>query len=97
MPETKVDARVLTQFGSTVLSLMAEKGVRTQSELVGLLHEEGLRVSQQGFAGWIYGKHGVAKEFPEALARALRLSESEKVRLALAFTYGQNKAVTLAQ
>jgi hypothetical protein len=88
--------RILTEFGATVLSLMAEKGVRTQGELVDLLEHEGLKVSQPGLSGWLYGRHGVQKEMPVALAEALKLDEKQRTRLALAFTYGQTKSITLA-
>jgi hypothetical protein len=37
----------------------------------------------------------VNKDFPEAFARALRLNEGERNRLAMAFTYGQNETITL--
>lgn len=95
MPVEKVDAKVLTQFGATVLSLMAEKGITTHAELLRLLDREGLRISQPGFSAWLYGKNPAAKDFPVKFTRALHLDEPQKMRLAMAFTYGQSKPVSL--
>lgn len=90
-----MSAKTLTLFGSTVLSLAAEKGIWKQSELIKLLREYGCKVSQPGFSAWIYGKHAVNKNFPIAFAEALKLSEPEKYRLSWAFTYGQTKFVSV--
>ena len=86
----------LTVFGSTVLSLMLEKGVRTETAPRRLLEKkEGLKVSQAGLTGWLYRRYGVTKDFPPAFARALNLDEQQKWRLAWEYTFGQDERLTI--
>lgn len=82
--------RALTQFGATVLSLMNDKGVTSQTALLALLEKEDLEITQPGFSRWLYGEVSVRKEFPAAFASALGLSEPEKGRLAYMYAFGQS-------
>jgi len=73
-----VPEEALTVFGATVLSLMLEKGVRTQAQLLRLLEKEGCKASQSGFSNWLHGRHGANKDFLPAFARALKLYPSAR-------------------
>ncbi len=79
----------LTRFGSVVLVLMHKSGLRYQRELLELLKERGYDVGQTRLSNWLYGRHGVAREFPAMLAEALDLSVEDRAELADAYTYGQ--------
>lgn len=85
--------KILTHFGSTVWSLMAERGITKQTELMRLLETQGLKVSHGALSKWLYGEAQVNRAFPEAFAKALHLGEDEMVRLSYAFAYGQKKTM----
>jgi hypothetical protein len=90
-----VPEEALTVFGATVLSLMLEKGVRTQAQLLRLLEKEGFKASQSGFSNWLHGRHGANKDRPPAFAPALKLDERQKERLAMAYAFGQDEKQTI--
>jgi hypothetical protein len=79
-----------------MLSLAAEAGAHKQTEIRSRLKDEGLSVSGAGFSAWIYGDSAASRRLPEAFARAFDLTEQKKVRLAVAFTFGQNRPFTEA-
>lgn len=82
--------KVFTEFGATVMALLAEqKGVTSQTKLQELLEEEGFTISQNSIAHWLYGKYSAPPELPGKLVAALNLSEPQKMRLAVAYSYGQ--------
>jgi hypothetical protein len=74
---------------------MLEKGVRTQAQLLRLLEKEGFKASQSGFSNWLHGRHGADKDFPPAFARALKLDERQKERLAMAYAFGQDEKLSI--
>lgn len=79
-----------TEFGQLVRVFMAERDIRSLSELAALLSANGYPVgNSQRISHWLRGVHAADKEFPAAFARVLELSDEEKMRLAMAFTYGQ--------
>lgn len=86
----ETNGRMLTEFGATVLSLMNERGVTSQAELVALLEKHDLGISQPGFSKWLYGRSAASSRFPQAFADALGLNEAQKGRLVHAFAFGQN-------
>lgn len=86
-------ANTLTEFGATVLGLMGEKGVTSQSMLASLLSQQGLNISQRQISKYLYGKAAVSRDFPLAFAVALNLDVPERGKLADAYTFGQRKEV----
>ena len=85
----------MTEFGRTVTALMAEQGVRSQAELVRIFDEHGYSLTQQRLSHWLLGRYAVAKEFPAQFSEVLRLDENQRVRLAVAFAFGQVGAAQL--
>ena len=83
--------KVLTEFGATVLALMAERGITSQEALARLLREKGFEITQTSISAWLYGKYSAPPGFPETLVEALQLNESQKMRLAVAYSYGQRR------
>lgn len=83
----------LTEFGATVLGIMGEKGVVSQSMLSSLLSQQGLNISQRQISKYLYGKAAVSREFPRAFADALALDIAQRGKLADAYTFGQCKEI----
>lgn len=84
-------ANTLTEFGTTVLGLMGEKGVTSRSTLSTLLSKQGFNISQRQISKYLYGKATVSRDFPTAFAAALTLDIAERGKLADAYAYGQRK------
>jgi hypothetical protein len=88
-----VQGSVLTEFGATVLGLMGEKGVTSQSMLASLLSRQNFHISQRQISKYLYGKATVSRDFPLAFADALDLDIPQRGRLADAYAYGQRKEI----
>lgn len=86
--------KVPSALGATLLSLAAESGVSTQTGIRKRLNELGFKISQPGFAAWLYGEHAAPNRLPQAFAEAFDLSPEERVRLAVAYSFGQSRPFT---
>lgn len=89
-------AREMTEFGRSVWTLMASRGITTQRELSRLiLKHAGEHVSFDVVRNYLYGRSAVPPDFPRQVVAALRLNESEKAALAQAFAFGQYKKMNI--
>ncbi len=88
MTETKTGR--LTVFGSTMLELMAKRGMRQWTALSDRLEAAGHDYKPARISNWAYGRHPVARAFGRAFAEVLALDEEERRRLADAFLFGQD-------
>lgn len=97
----------LSRFGSTVMSLCAERGIRTRKELVDRIGKAGYeretkagetaaRFSHAVIGNYVYGEAAVNRTFCRALLDALQLTGEERIRLAEAYTFGQDEEVDFA-
>jgi len=87
----------MTEFGRVVNALMAEQGVRSQMELVRLFRASGYTLTQGRLSHWLLGRYAVAKDFPSQLAEVLELDEEQKMKLAVAFAFGQGEPAKVSQ
>lgn len=83
----------LNEFGATVLSLMAEKGLTQLKELSEQLALEDEQVSPSRLSNWFHGRNAAPPRIPRAIAKALKLDDERKQRLANAYAYGQDVPV----
>lgn len=94
--QEKQQGNDLTEFGATILALMFTKGIKTQKQLAQKIHDpDGNPISATRLNPWIYGLHTAPWWLGEELSVALNLSEEEKMKLAIAHTYGQRKPATI--
>jgi hypothetical protein len=80
----------LTEFGATVMALMASRGIKHLTVLSAHMREEGCRASSSSLSNWFLGKNSPPSRVPAAIGRALELDEEERITLAMAYTYGQD-------
>jgi hypothetical protein len=84
--------RPMTGFGQTVWELATRRGIVNQRELAQLIEEKnGEKVSYYLVRNYLQGRSVVHPRFPRQLAVALDLSKGEKMELARAFTFGQDR------
>jgi hypothetical protein len=81
----------LTVFGAAILELMASRGITGWNSLSSLMKSKGYDFKPPRISNWAYGRHAVSHEFTRAFATTLDLDEAEKVKLAKAFTFGQDE------
>jgi hypothetical protein len=81
----------LTVFGATILELMATRGITGWNSLSTLMLRYGYDFKPPRISNWAYGRHAVSRSFAHAFAATLELDEAEKVKLAKAFTFGQDE------
>lgn len=81
----------LTRFGATVLTILANRGVRQTNVMIRDMAAKGKHYKRQRVSAWLYGRHPVHHKFPKDLEATYPLSEDERVRLALDFTFGQDE------
>ncbi len=93
----KHNGTALTRFGAVVLSLMAERGVTTVAGLCAVLADHGKEYKRSRISNWLYGKHPADAAFCQAMDAVLELREEERVKLALAFTFGQHEHLGVGQ
>ena len=82
--------RQMSEFGAAVYSLSASRGIRRLTELSALMERHGYKASASSFSNWCLGKHSPSPRIPQAVAEVLALGEEERIRLAMAYTYGQD-------
>lgn len=84
----------MREFRSTLNKLMVAHDVFTWKALRDRLTEVGYDIGQSKLSQYLNGKRNPEEpqELFEALAKALRLSENEKLRLVYAFAYPKSSA-----
>ncbi len=83
------EQRALNEFGRTLNKVMVNHDVFQWKQLRLRLEDVGYRVGQSRLSQYVNGKRNPEdpQELFDALARALDLDESEKMRLAYSFAY----------
>jgi hypothetical protein len=77
-----------TEFGRTLRRLMWDRDVRSWSSLGEMLKAEvGVEFSHQSMSKYAAGTVSIPPEFVAGVAQVLRLSESERAELAVAYAY----------
>ena len=80
-----------TEFGFLLVRLSEERGLNPAS-LAATLKERGYEgADEDTLRAYMRGKAEVASDLPGVLARVLALDFEEKMALALAFTFGQDR------
>lgn len=79
-----------------MLAMAAEAGVHKQTDIRKKLAGEGLKVSGSAFSAWIYGDSAAPRTLPDAFSCGFQLTETKRVRFAVAFSFGQTRAFTEA-
>lgn len=82
-------APVMCSFGDEVMRLARDRGIKTQAALLRNLHSYGYNLAEKTMFNYLHGRVVVDPLFPERLTDALRLTRTERRRLADAYTYGQ--------
>lgn len=83
----------VTDFGAELYALIYARGMRSLVDLSKRLEESGASVSRQSLAAYANGTRRVPPSLPRRLDAALKLTEEERVALALAVAFGQPEAV----
>ncbi len=84
----------LTVFGAQVLSLALAHGIRTIKELETRMKDENdIPLNHERLYPYLYGVHSVPSWICTSIAEAIEASEDERVRLAMAYAYGQNRKI----
>lgn len=81
--------RELTEFGTEIHALMLKRGIRSLPELSERLKEVGCKVSRQSLSSYTNGTRKPPPSLPGQLVAALELDDEERIRLGIAFAYGQ--------
>lgn len=88
------DSRAMTEFGATVLSLMAERGIRTQKDLAARLKDDhGEQVNARRLSPWLRNVNAPPAWLPRSIREGLNLSEDQTMRLAKAYTFGADRKI----
>lgn len=80
----------LTEFGATVLSLAAKRGIRQNVELARLMTEHGEKTSGEKLSHWLHGINAAPSCIPRILIEALDLRPEEINLLVHAYALGQD-------
>ena len=91
--KTKRGTSEMTEFGKTLNTLMVMHGIFEWKDLLGALESVGYEIGQPRLSGYLYGDRNPRnpQELFDAIARALELSEEEKMRLIYSYGYPKQR------